>query len=231
MKLDKRLALTVIVVLGLGLVPVLSAQAQGSAWESTSRKGSAKKSGVVTAAAATSDDRVPAPASTAVPVVNPDEYMVGEADLLLISVWKEPELSRTVIVRPDGKISLPLVNELKVSGMTVSQVQDLLSNRLRAYIVDPQVTVTVSDVRSKNAFITGEVARPGAYPLLMPTTVLQLIAKAGGLSPFANRGGIFILREVNGKPARLPFPYKEVIKGKREDMNIELRPGDTVVVP
>lgn len=230
MKLDKRLALTIIVVLGLSVVPVLSAQAQGSAWESTSRKGAAKRSGVVTAAANTSD-RVPAPASTAVPVVNPDEYMVGEADLLLVSVWKEPELSRTVVVRPDGKISLPLVNELKVSGMTVSQIQDLLTGRLRAYIVDPQVNVTVSDVRSKNAFITGEVARPGAYPLLMPTTVLQLIAKAGGLSPFANRSGIFILREVNAKPVRLPFPYKEVIKGKREDLNIELRPGDTVVVP
>lgn len=230
MKLDKRLALTMMVILGLGMVPVVSAQEKGSAWESTSRKGAPKRSGVVVAAADTSD-RVPAPASPAVPVVNPDEYMVGEADLLLVSIWKEPELSRTVVVRPDGKISLPLMNEVKVSGMTVSQIQDLLSARLRAYVVDPQVNVTVSDVRSKNAFITGEVARAGAYPLLMPTTVLQLIAKAGGLSPFASRGGIFILREVNGKPVRLPFPYKEVIKGKREDLNIELHPGDTVVVP
>ena len=230
MKLDKRLALTMMVILGLGMVPVLSAQAQGSAWESTSRKGAPKRSGVVIAAADRSD-RVPAPASPAVPEVNLDEYMVGEADLLLVSIWKEPELSRTVVVRPDGKISLPLVSEVKVSGMTVSQIQELLTARLRAYVVDPQVNVTVGDVRSKNAFITGEVARPGAYPLLMPTTVLQLIAKAGGLSPFASRGGIFILREVNGKSVRLPFPYKEVIKGKREDLNIELRPGDTVVVP
>ena len=230
MKLDKRLALTIMVILGLGMVPVLSAQEQGSAQESTSRKGAPKRSGVVIAAADRSD-RVPAPASPAVPEVNLDEYMVGEADLLLVSIWKEPELSRTVVVRPDGKISLPLVSEVKVSGMTVSQIQELLTARLRAYVVDPQVNVTVGDVRSKNAFITGEVARPGAYPLLMPTTVLQLIAKAGGLSPFASRGGIFILREVNGKSVRLPFPYKEVIKGKREDLNIELRPGDTVVVP
>lgn len=165
------------------------------------------------------------------PAVNPDEYLVGEADSLHITVWKEPELSEQVIVRPDGKISLPLVSELKVAGMTPSQIQQLLTERLKAFIVAPQVTVTVVEIRSKAVFITGEVPRAGEYPMLAPMTVLQLIAKAGGFSPYANRKGVFVLRYVDGKPVRYGFDYNEVIKGKHPEQDIELRTGDTVVVP
>jgi len=223
---EKRFAVAVMLVLMAGLTQALPTRAQGSSWESSSKKGKAKDSGMMLA-----KETGPAPVAASVPLVNPDEYIVGESDLVHISVWKEPELSQIVVVRPDGKISIPLMNEVKVSGMTPTQIQTLLTTRLKAFIVDPQVTVTVSDVRSKNAFITGEVAHPGAYSLLMPTTVVQLIAKAGGLSPYANRGGIFVLRDVNGKSVRLRFPYKDVLRGKKEDSNIELRPGDTVVVP
>jgi polysaccharide export outer membrane protein len=230
MRIEKKLALPVVIILlaGLGLVFPTRAQGQGSAWESTSKKGKAKGSSAVVAREIAPG---PAPAGASVPLVNPNEYIVGEADLLHIGVWKEPELSQNVVVRPDGKISLALMNEVKVSGQTPTQIQTMLTARLKAFIVDPQVTVTVSDVRSKNAFITGEVARPGAYPLLMPTNVLQLIAKAGGFTPFALHRGIVVLREVNGKQVRIPFPYKDVIRGQKDDQNIELRPGDTVVVP
>jgi len=230
MRIERKLALPVVIILMAGLGPLFPtrAQGQGSAWESSSKKGKAKGGSTVVAKEIAPS---PAPTTPSVPLVNPNEYVVGEADVLHISVWKEPELSQNVVVRPDGKISLPLMNEMRVSGQTPSQIQSMLTSRLKAYIVDPQVTVTVNDVRSKNAYITGEVTRPGAYPLLMPTNVLQLIARAGGFTPFATRRGIFVLREVNGKQSRIAFPYKDVIRGKKDDQNIELRPGDTVVVP
>jgi polysaccharide export outer membrane protein len=163
--------------------------------------------------------------------VNPNEYIVGEADILHIDVWKEPELNQSVVVRPDGKISLPLVSEVKVGGMTPAQIQQLLTERLKAYIVSPQVTVTVTDIRSKSVYITGEIVRAGEYPMLAPMTVLQLIARAGGVSPYANKKSIFVLRYMDGKPVRYPFNYNSVIKGKNVGQDIELRPGDTVVVP
>ncbi len=228
MKLAQRFAFPVMIITILGLAHALPARAQGSTWDSSSRKGKPKSSAPMMAKEVAP---IPAAPASAVPIVNPDEYIVGESDMLHISVWKEPELSQTVMVRPDGKVALPLIGEVKLSGMTPTQVQTMLSSRLKAYIVNPQVTVTVTDIRSKNAYITGEVARPGAYPLVKPTTVLQLIAQAGGLSIYAHRSGIFILRDVNGKSVRLPFPYKDVMKGKQEDQNLELRPGDTVVIP
>jgi polysaccharide biosynthesis/export protein len=163
--------------------------------------------------------------------VNPNEYVVGEADILHIDVWKEPELNQNVVVRPDGKISFPLVSEVKVGGMTPAQIQQLLTERLKAYIVSPQVTVTVTDIRSKSVYITGEVVRAGEYPMLAPMTVLQLIARAGGVSPYANKKNIFVLRYVDGKAVRYPFNYNNVIKGKNAGQDIELRPGDTIVVP
>lgn len=161
----------------------------------------------------------------------PQQYVVGEADVLNVNVWKEPEISQTVVVRTDGYISLPLINEVKVSGMTPAQIQDLIANKLQAYLTNPQVTVTVTEIRSKRAYITGEVAHPGGYSLNTETTVLQLIAQAGGLTAFAKRDNITVLRVENGKQQRLPFHYKEVVQGKKFDQNITLRPGDTVVVP
>jgi polysaccharide biosynthesis/export protein len=158
-------------------------------------------------------------------------YRVGESDVLHINVWKEPDVTQTVTVRTDGNISLPLIREIKVSGMTPLQIQDAVTEKLKAFITNPQVTVTVTDIRSKRAFITGEVARPGGYSLNTETTVLQLIAQAGGFTPFAKRDNIVVLRFVSGKQERLPFKYRAVVQGKNSGQNIALQAGDTVVVP
>lgn len=164
-------------------------------------------------------------------VALPPGYVIGESDILHISVWKEQELSQTVVVRTDGNISLPLINEVRVSGMTPIQIQELIAEKLKSFINNPQVTVTVTDIRSKRAFITGEVLRPGGYSLNAQTSVLQLIAQAGGLTPFAKRDSIVVLRSENGKLTRMKFQYKEVVKGNKTEQNIALQPGDTVVVP
>lgn len=161
----------------------------------------------------------------------PPEYVVGDSDVLHVNVWKEPEVSQTVIVRTDGNISLPLINDVRVAGMTPVQIQNIIADKLKAFLTNPQVTVTVTDIRSKRAFITGEVARPGGYPLNTETNVLQLIAQAGGLTPFAKRDSITVLRYENGKEVRLAFKYSQVVHGKKAEQNVSLRPGDTVVVP
>jgi polysaccharide export outer membrane protein len=161
----------------------------------------------------------------------PAAYVVGESDVLHVNVWKEQEVSQTVIVRTDGNISLPLINDVHVAGLTPLQIQNIIADKLKAFLTNPQVTVTVTDIRSKRAFITGEVARPGGYPLNTETNVLQLIAQAGGLTPFAKRDSITVLRFENGKEMRLAFKYSQVVHGKKTEQNISLRPGDTVVVP
>jgi polysaccharide biosynthesis/export protein len=159
--------------------------------------------------------------------VDPKVYIIGEADLLHINVYKEPELSQNTTVRPDGMITLAFVNDVKASGKTPSQLQQELTESLKPYLVDPQVTVTVIDVRSKCVYVTGAVQRPDAYPLLAPMTVLQLLAKAGGTTIYANRKGIFVLRNQE----KVPFPYNDLMKGKKSAKDIQLQPGDTVVVP
>jgi polysaccharide export outer membrane protein len=164
-------------------------------------------------------------------IATPNDFVVGASDVLNINVWKEPEISQSVVVRPDGKISLPLIGEVLVSGLTPAQTQTLLANKLQSILTNPQVTVTVTEIRSRVVSITGEVVKPGAYPLLVPTTVLQLITSAGGLGQFANKKGIFVLRMVDGKQQRFPFNYSHVIKGEKPEQNILLHPGDTVVVP
>jgi polysaccharide export outer membrane protein len=169
--------------------------------------------------------------SAKLPQTLASEYIVGEADVLNVNVWKEPEVSQTVVVRTDGNISLPLINEVKVSGLTPLQIQNLIASRLKSFLNNPQVTVTVTDIRSKRAFITGEVIRPGSYSLNAQTTVLQLIAQAGGFTPFAKRDSIVVLRNEEGKLQKLKFKYKQVVQGKNTEQNISLHPGDTVVVP
>ena len=164
-------------------------------------------------------------------VATPSDFVIGESDVLNINVWKEPEISQSVVVRPDGKISLPLIGEVLVSGLTPVQTQALLANKLQSILTNPQVTVTVTEIRSRMVSITGEVVKPGAYPLLVPTTILQLITNAGGLGQFANKKAIFVLRTVDGKQQRIPFNYSRVIKGEKPEQNIRLHPGDTVVVP
>ena len=129
-----------------------------------------------------------------------------------------------MVVRTDGNISLPLINEVKVSGLTPLQIQELVAEKLKSFLNNPQVTVTVTEIHSKRAFITGEVVRPGTYSLNAETTVLQLIAQAGGFTPFAKKDNIVVLRTGDGQQMRLKFKYKEVVQGKKTEQNIALHP-------
>jgi len=157
------------------------------------------------------------------------DYKIGNGDVLQISVWGEHQLTRSVTVRPDGKISLPLIDELEVAGTTTPQLQEELNQRFAAYIRHPQAAVLVAEIHSKLVYVTGEVQRPGAYPVASTITVVQLIARAGGTTEFAKQSKMYVLRQSNGK--RLNVNYKAVIQGRRESENVELLPGDTVVVP
>lgn len=160
------------------------------------------------------------------------EYTIGPDDLLAVNVWKEPEISRNVVVRPDGKISLPLVGDLRASGRTPVQLQDDIKGQLSNYLANPEVTVIVQEARSQKFNILGEVEHPGSYPLSRSMTVLDAIAIAGGLRDFAKKSKIYVLRvTAEGSRARLQFNYKEVIKGQSLAQNVELQPRDTVVVP
>lgn len=161
---------------------------------------------------------------------NPN-YIIGPQDVLDIDVWKEPELTRTVPVRPDGKISLPLLNDIQAAGLTPAKLADDITAGLKKYVTDPQVTVIVSAINSQRVYILGEVTRAGAYPLLPDMTVLQALSSAGGFTQFANTKKIYVLRDENGKQQKLPFNYKDVINGKDPQQNIILKAGDTVVVP
>ncbi len=158
--------------------------------------------------------------------------MIGANDVLTISVWKEPDISRSVPVRSDGKISLPLVGELQADGQTPRQLEHEITKRLQNYISEPEVTVIVTDSKSQKVNILGMVARPGAYLLTSSTTVLDAVAMAGGFRDFAKQKSIYVLRpDADGTQKRIPFNYKDVIKGKNPEQNIHLQAGDTVVVP
>lgn len=159
----------------------------------------------------------------------PGDYRVGAEDELTISVWHEPELSKDVVVRPDGMITLPLLNDVKVAGLTTVELQALLTEKLKSLVNDPQVTIIVKAVHSRKVFLVGNVLKQGSYPLAGKTTILELIAQAGGLGPFAKSGSIYILRKGGGKETRIPFNYKKALSGKGADPVLE--PGDMVVVP
>jgi polysaccharide biosynthesis/export protein len=161
-----------------------------------------------------------------------NSYVIGADDVLAINVWKEPEVSRAVPVRSDGKISLPLVGELTAGGQTPLQLEQEITKRLASYISEPQVTVIVQDSKSQRINILGMVVRPGAYLLTGSSTVLDAIAMAGGFKDFAKQKSIYVLRQnADGTQQRISFNYKEVIKGHNPDQNIRLQPRDTVVVP
>jgi len=162
-----------------------------------------------------------------------NSYVIGADDVLAINVWKEPEVSRSVPVRSDGKISLPLVGELMAGGETPLQLEQEITKRLANYISEPEVTVIVQDSKSQRINILGMVVRPGAYLLTgSGTTVLDAIAMAGGFKDFAKQKAIYVLRQnPDGTQKRIPFNYKEVIKGHDPDQNVRLQPRDTVVVP
>jgi polysaccharide export outer membrane protein len=160
------------------------------------------------------------------------EYIIGSNDALAINVWKEPDFSRDVTVRPDGKISLPLIGELVASGRTPTELQNTIREQLSRYVSHPEVTVIVQEAKSHRFNIVGEVEHPGTYALSPPMTVLDGIALAGGFRDFAKTGKIYVLR-VNGDggQVRLPFNYKKVIKGESFQQNVKLEPRDTIVVP
>jgi len=161
-----------------------------------------------------------------------DDYIIGPSDVLAINVWKDTELTRTVTVRPDGKISLPLVGEMEVSGLTALKVQRVIVQRLSEYISNPQVAVIVQEVKSQTYVIVGKIVKPGAYDLGKPMTVLEAIATAGGFVEFAKVSKVYIIRRQDGGPSEtLHFDYKKVIKGKNLEQNVEIKNGDTIVVP
>src|SRR5215469_6454335 len=159
------------------------------------------------------------------------DYKIGPQDVIRVDVWKEPDISRTIPVRPDGKISLPLLNDVQAAGLTSMQLAGLIRDGLTKYITSPQVTVTVTEINSRRVYCTGEVMKPGAMPLLPNMTALQALSSCGGFTQFAKIKGIYILRSENGQQVQHPFNYKEVVKGKRPEDNIVLEPGDVIVVP
>jgi len=158
------------------------------------------------------------------------DYVIGPDDVLHISVWKEADLTATLPVRPDGKISLPLLNDVQAAGLTPRQLADSLTEKLKKYVADPRVTVVVNQINSKRIYMVGEVSHPGAMPLVANMTVLQAIASSG-LTQFANTKGIYVLRMENGRQQKLPVNYRKIIKGTQMNENYVLRPGDTIVVP
>jgi polysaccharide export outer membrane protein len=169
---------------------------------------------------------VPLPAGGGAPV-NSGTYKIGPADVLSILVWKEPEFSGLFAVHEDGKFTLPLIGDLDAGGKTPLQVQDLVAESVKKYVVRPLVTVTVASVGSKRYFMDGMIARPGEYPLIVPTTILEAISRAGGVGDFANVKHIYVLRG----DKRIYFNLKDVIRGKHMEQNILLQPGDYIIVP
>ncbi|HLZ39535.1 MAG TPA: polysaccharide biosynthesis/export family protein [Candidatus Sulfotelmatobacter sp.] len=176
------------------------------------------------------DNRGSQPADVAQDAGARSDYVIGADDTLHISVWKEPDLSETLPVRPDGKISMPLLNDIPAAGLTPLQLKDSITEKLKKYIADPRVTVVVTAMNSQRVFVTGEVLHSGPMPLLPHMTMLQALSQAG-FTQFANLKGIYLLRTQNGRQEKLPFNYKEVVKGNHPEQNIALNPGDTLVVP
>ena len=164
-------------------------------------------------------------------VALPSDYVIGPDDVLTVFFWREKDLSGDVAVRPDGRISLPLLNEVQAAGLTPEQLRVRLTEAAAQLLEEPNVTVVVKGINSRKVFITGQVGKPGPYPLMGPLTVAQLITVAGGVQEYADAKNITILRTENGKQISIRFNYDEVKRGKKLQQNIELKPGDTIIVP
>ena len=208
---------------------VVAAISPATAWAQAGQGPNAKPTPAVAAPAAPAAV-VPAPAPVPVLAVIPD-YLIGAEDILSIVFWRDKEMSTEVAVRPDGKITLPLLNEVRAAGLTPGQLKDLLVEESKKYVEDPNVSVVVKQINSRKVFITGEIGKPGPYPLMAPTTIMQLLVVAGGLRDYAHSEKITIMRNENGKATSLRFNYKEFVKNKNLKQNIELKPGDTIIVP
>ena len=177
----------------------------------------------------------PAPAQPAVvrpaEMMIPGNYVIGPDDVLGVVFWRDKEMSTDARVRPDGRIALPLLNEIQAAGLTPEELQKKITEESKKYVEDASITIVVKEINSLKVFITGQVAKPGTYALTSATTVIQLIAVAGGLAEYANSKNIMIMRRQGDKQISLKFNYKEVASGKKLQQNIELKPGDTVIVP
>ena len=171
------------------------------------------------------------PANIPTGVPTPADYVIGPEDLLTVVFWRDKDLSADVAVRPDGKISLPLLNDVQAAGMTPEELRVALTKAAAKFVADPTVTVVVKAINSRKVFITGQVGKPGPYMLSGPTTVMQLIAMAGGVHEFADSKNITILRTEGGTQTAIRFNYRDVEKRKNLKQNIELKPGDTIIVP
>jgi polysaccharide export outer membrane protein len=179
---------------------------------------------------AKTDKAASSPAASLPPSAVSPSYVIGADDVLLISVWKEPDLTATLPVRPDGNISLPLLNDVQAAGLTPMQLAASITDKLRKFVGDPRVTVVVTQVNSKRIYVTGEVQHTGVIQLIPEMTVLQALASAG-FTQFANTKGIYVLRVDNGQSQKIPVNYKRLLKGQDMKQNITLKPGDTIVVP
>jgi polysaccharide biosynthesis/export protein len=164
------------------------------------------------------------------PITDPT-YIIGPQDILNVNVWKEAELSGNVQVRPDGKVSIPLLNDVQAAGLTTIQLGSQVTAGLKKYVTDPRVTVVVTAINSRRVYVLGEVARAGGFALLPDMTVLQAISDAGGLTQFAHGKKIYVLRDEAGKQVKYPFNYNKVLKGENPEQNFPLKSGDTIVVP
>jgi polysaccharide export outer membrane protein len=164
--------------------------------------------------------------------VVPTDYVIGPDDVLSVLFWRDKDMSvEEVVVRPDGMVTLPLLNDIKAAGHTPEQFREEVAKAAGQFIEDPNVTIVVRQINSRKVFVTGQVVKAGTFSLTSPTTVMQAIAMAGGLSEFARASDIVVMRTVGGKTQTLKFNYKDVIRGRRLEQNIQLQPGDTVVVP
>lgn len=171
------------------------------------------------------------PAGPVAPADLPAGYVIGPEDMLSIVFWGEKDMSGDVIVRPDGKVSLPLINDIQAAGYTPEQLTQIVVKAASKYVAQPNATVIVKAIHSRKVFIVGQVSKPGAFPLIGDLTVLQLIAQAGDVLEYAKSKDIVIVRKEEGRERRFKFNYKDVLRGRQIEQNILLKPGDTVIVP
>lgn len=177
------------------------------------------------------DCATPAPIARGMPNSRPPDYVIGPEDVLTVVFWGEQQLSGEVLVRPDGKISVPLLDDVEAAGLTPEQLRDRLVEKARLFVTDPIATVVVKAINSRKVYITGQVTRPGQYPFTPAMTVIQLIATAGGLGDFAKARDIRVVRVKEGRLLSIPFDYERVIRENAIPLHVELQPGDTVMVP
>jgi polysaccharide export outer membrane protein len=218
-------ALPIVLIALLLPVGLLFAQTAPAAPPTTPTEPAAMQAGPTTAATTQTQSK------QALPTADDTNYLIGPEDVLVVSVWKEPEVSGAVNVRPDGKISMPLLNDIQAAGLTPMALKNDITEKLTKFISEPRVTVMVTATNSQRVFVLGEVGRPGTLPLSPNMTVLQAISAAGGLTPFANQKKIYVLRNEGAKQTRHMFNYKQAVKGENETQNIQLKAGDTLVVP